>query len=79
MTCGVAIWRRQIISCPYCNQRISACDLQSHIQICNDHNALYMGRFSPALTALTVIPYAEAVPLPPTFALHPEGIKVASL
>ena len=70
MTCGVAIWRRRIITCPFCNQRMSDYELRTHIQMCNEHNALYMGRFSPALRA---IPHTEAlavpVPLPPTFTL----------
>jgi hypothetical protein len=80
MTCGVAIWRRRIINCPYCTKRIAESDLQSHFQTCAEHNNLYMGRFSPSLTALTVFPYAEPVPLPPSFALQPTGgIKVANL
>ena len=82
MTCGVAIWRRRIITCPFCNQRMSDYDLRTHIQMCHEHNALYMGRFSPAITA---IPHSEAlavpVPLPPSFALPPPmaAIKVANL
>ena len=84
MTCGVAIWRRRIITCPFCNQRMSDFELRTHIQMCNEHNALYMGRFSPALTAVP-IPHTEAlavpVPLPPTFALPPPigAVKVAEL
>jgi hypothetical protein len=62
MTCGVAIWRRRIISCPFCNERMSDFDLRTHIQQCNQHNVLYMGRFN--LTEALAIP----VPLPPSTA-----------
>jgi hypothetical protein len=68
MTCGVAIFRRRIVNCPFCQQRISDLDLRTHIQMCNEHNNLYMGRISPALHAIHIPPaelLAVAVPLPP--------------
>jgi hypothetical protein len=71
MTCGVTIWRRRIISCPFCYERMSDLELRTHIQICTEHNNLYMGRFSPVLRAVPVqlpepfpYPLAIAVPLP---------------
>ena len=72
MTCGVAIWRRRIVNCPFCNERMSDFDLRTHIQMCNEHNNLYMGRFSPTLTAVAVPfppvePLAIPVPLPPQY------------
>ena len=82
MTCGVAIWRRRIVSCPFCNQRIADHDLRNHIQMCGEHNSLYMGRFSPALTAAhQAEALAVPVPLPPPFALPPPmgAVKVANL
>ena len=73
ITCGVAIWRRRIINCPFCYERMSDFELRTHIQTCTEHNNLYMGRFSPALNSVKAtavpIPYTEplaiAVPLPP--------------
>ena len=87
MTCGVAIWRRRIINCPFCRHRISDLDLRAHIQMCNEHNNLYMGRFSPTLTGIPIhlappLPPAEPlaipVPLPPQPQQYP-NFKIADL
>ena len=81
MTCGVSIWRHRIIRCPFCDHRVSDFDLRTHIQMCNEHNALYMGRFSPAIAVPSPHSEALAVPVPLPFELPPpmEAIKVANL
>jgi hypothetical protein len=72
ITCiGCGLFQR-FIHCPYCDRRLYTYELRSHIEICPDHNLLYMGRFSPVLHEPLAIP----VPLPP----EPlQGIKVAEL
>lgn len=78
MTCGIAIWRRRIIQCPFCDQRISDLDLRNHIQLCSEHNALYMGRFSPSIEPVPL--QAIPVPLPLTPPVLPDpNVKVADL
>jgi hypothetical protein len=69
MTCGVSIFRIRIVRCPFCDGRLRQEELRTHIGFCNEHNTLYMGRFSPTLTANEQL--AVAVPLPPPFVLPP--------
>ena len=40
-------------------------ELRTHIQVCTEHNNLYMGRFSPALNSVNATAVAVPVPLPP--------------
>jgi hypothetical protein len=70
MTCGVSIFRIRIVRCPFCQVRIQSHELRTHIGLCNEHNLLYMGRFSPTLQA-SHEPLAVAVPLQPPFILSP--------
>ena len=83
MTCGVALFRIRIVRCPFCNGRIRQEELRAHIELCNEHNTLYMGRFSPSLMPLPPQPQhpqhpqhpqeqlAVAVPLPSPYVIHP--------
>jgi hypothetical protein len=72
VTCiGCGLFQR-FIHCPYCNRRLYTYALRSHIELCSDHNLLFMGRFRPVIREPLAIP----VPLP----LEPlQGIKVAEL
>jgi hypothetical protein len=60
VTCGISCFRRKFVYCPFCNERVESHALRTHIGMCNQHNTLYMGRYSP-----TIQPLAVAVPVPP--------------
>lgn len=85
MTCGVALFRVRFVRCPFCNVRLPQDELRTHIGFCNEHNTLYMGRFSPTLMPLPAPAHeqlAVAVPLPPPFVLsqaYPGAPKVAEI
>lgn len=74
-TCLFYGCRQRFVHCPYCNSRVSQYELRPHIELCPEHNTLFMGRFSPALTGE---PLAIPVPLPSNYGI-PTNIKVADL
>lgn len=86
MTCGVSLFRIRNVQCPFCHAKLDQDQLRTHIGACNEHNELYMGRFSPACQTPVSIrhePLAVAVPLPPNalaYAVSPQnGPKIADI